>query len=71
MFKNIKNKKDLIGNKVKFSIGEPWDFHDKNKIFEGDIIAISNEEDKKLGVKDWVLSKITERKLMILMVLQI
>jgi len=61
MFKNIKNKKNLIGKKIECSIGEPWDFESEagqNKIM-GEIIDVSNEEDKKLGVKDWVLCKIT------------
>jgi len=63
MFKNIKKKKDLIGKKVKFSIGEPWNFHDKNKILEGNITEISNDEDKNLDIKDWVLCKVTPFKI--------
>lgn len=61
MFSHIKNTKDLIGEKIECLIGEPWDFEseaDQNKII-GEIIDVSNEEDKKLGVKDWILCKIT------------
>lgn len=60
MFSHIKNTKDLIGKKIECSIGEPWDFESEagqNKI-TGEIIDISTEEDRKLGVKDWVLCKI-------------
>jgi hypothetical protein len=60
MFSHIKNIQDLIGKKIECSIGEPWDFESEagqNKI-KGEIIDISTEEDKKLGIKNWVLCKI-------------
>ena len=65
MFSHIKNTKDLIGKKIECSIGEPWDFESEagqNKII-GEIIDVSNDEDSKLNIDDWVLCRVMPFKI--------